>query len=266
MKAVLARWLGWALFRRAHVRRLHITGCSRSGTTMLHMAMTAFRGVHFYYEESVLAFPYLADRLEALKAFRAAGIPLAERKYYVTKRDHGWFRPGMLNDLMAHVRAENMGVVLMVRDPRDVMLSSHSGRGGIDDYVTPAHWHESALAGELLREKLADEPGFLVVRYEDMVSDPEGTAARLSTVFGLTLKADSPGFRAMAHNVAHSGKAFDEYLLEAVGTVRDLDPASVGKWRRVEGDPAAPLLADPDIAPVFRRFCAAHGYMADIET
>ena len=252
-----------SIFRQGGVKRLHIVGCSRSGTTMLHMAMTAFSGVQFHYEESETIVPLLAERLRALAAYRRAGIGRRDGRFFVTKRAAGWHHPRATERLTALAARENIGVILVVRDPRDVLLSSHDGRGGVADYVDAAHWRRSVEAGYRLTDALADAPtGFLIMRYEDMVAAPATSAARLRESFGLRPKTGSPGFHALAHNVANAGKAFDDYLLEAVGKVRDLDPASVGKWRRQETDPAAPLRSDPEIAALHARFCADHGYDA----
>ncbi|MGB7406210.1 MAG: sulfotransferase [Pacificimonas sp.] len=261
MKAAVGVGLGRALFRAANIRRLHIVGCSRSGTTMLHMAMTAFHAMHFYYEESALRFPMLRDRFEALSAYRHADVGWREPKIYVTKRAHRWYEPKGIDHLVRHVHAENMGVIMMIRDPRDVMLSSHSGRGGIENYVTPRHWRDSIVGGERLQSRLAKNRALMVLRYEDMVTDPEGTGRRFADQFGLKLRQGSPGFAAMKANVATTHKAFDEYLQEAVGEIRDLDPASVGKWRRrPHSDPAAALKNDNSIAPIYARFVKEHRY------
>ncbi|MHB9881091.1 sulfotransferase family protein [Pacificimonas sp. ICDLI1SI03] len=259
-----AAW-GRHLFARHNVRRLHIVGCSRSGTTMMHMAMTAFRGLHFHYEETSLDHPLLRDRLEALDAFRRAGLSRDEAKFYATKRNHGWFERQQLDRLIALTRSEGLGIILMVRDPRDVMLSSHSGRGGLPDYVSPGHWRRSIEGGAYLQDAMAGDPALLLLRYEDLAGAPDMVAQRLHDHFGLTVKPGSAGLGAMAANVASAPKEFDEYLLEAVGEIRDLDPASVGKWRRLSEDPAAPLMADAEIAPIFRRFCKRHDYAVHIE-
>ena len=71
-----------------------------------------------------------------------------------------------------------MGLILFVRDPRDVLCSRHSGASPDQAYVTPEHWHASIRAGEALFENLRD--------YEAKVVASERCGMR-STMSELTL-------------------------------------------------------------------------------
>src|SRR5258708_38753941 len=75
------------LFSVSGIEQIHIIGCSRSGTTLLHLAMACFANVVLSESESNVWFPYLLKRVDlALKHGRQPG-----RKFFVTKRDSGWW-------------------------------------------------------------------------------------------------------------------------------------------------------------------------------
>ena len=173
------------LFDVAGIERIHVIGCARSGTTLLQLAMACFSGVVLAEDESSPSHPFLGERARlAMKLGWRRG-----RKFYITKRDSGWYFPKHRDALQAVTRAENIGLILMVRDPRDVMLSRHVGSkmGPPEDaYVTPQRWYESILAGQHIFEVLADHPRKLVLRYEDLVNAPAEAERRLSECFGLS--------------------------------------------------------------------------------
>lgn len=96
-------------------------------------------------------------------------------------------------------------VVYLVRDPRDVCISYFHfrlrrfgpGEGPLDRHVA------RFLAGELdpfgrWRENVGswlgarrDDPGFLLVRYEDLVSEPARELRRIAAFLGLSEQADA---------------------------------------------------------------------------
>jgi hypothetical protein len=49
--------IGRALFALSGYERIHIIGCSRSGTTMLHLAMTCFQNTTISEEETEVEHP-----------------------------------------------------------------------------------------------------------------------------------------------------------------------------------------------------------------
>src|SRR5258707_14364116 len=99
-----AKWtLGRFLLAVAGVDRIHIIGCSRSGTTMLHVAMLCFREVELSEDEGEIEAPYFGKRLElALRsALRSRSIS------YVTKRSRGWMKPDHVQRLLETVQRDD---------------------------------------------------------------------------------------------------------------------------------------------------------------
>jgi hypothetical protein len=110
-------------------------------------------------------------------------------------------------------------VICMVRDPRDVVVSRH-GRVPDTYYVGLNEWKERYPAARRLRS----HPRVTLVRYEDLVSDPDAVQMHLMRWM--------PSLEKVA--------AFSEYHLRAkpseksslaLGGVRPVSAASVGRWR-----------------------------------
>src|SRR5438552_11969446 len=84
------------LFALSGMDRIHIVGCSRSGTTMLHLAMIRFANVILSETETDTFHPYLSERIRL-------GLQMGwrpGRKHYVTKREPGWFLTRNVDDLI----------------------------------------------------------------------------------------------------------------------------------------------------------------------
>lgn len=245
-----------ALFRALGVRQIHIIGCSRSGTTMLHAAMSAFEGVQLHPAETRAEQPTFSERVRAARRFRAAdgGGP----RVFVTKRAYAWIEPAQIQALVARARAERLGLIHIVRDPRDTLLSRHVSSAR-ERYVTPAHWRASIAAAEQVEAATKGRCSFLTIRYEDVVEQPRAVEEALARTFGLRLRPGAELDR-VADSLASSGAALSPYMAQNMQGVRNADRASIGKWRGSADDPEADLLADPDAAPLYRAFVRRHGY------
>ena len=254
MKPALGRWL----FRHDNIEQLHVIGCARSGTTMMHAAMTAFENVAVYSEESAPAFPTLRPRVEVSRAFRRRKIPVSAQKYFVTKRAWGWFEAPECELLLHRARRENVGLINMVRDPRDVLLSRHPNFERAR-FVSVDFWRRSIEGSEWLRERLEPHGRFVTVRYEDVVNDPRAVERALGDAFGLRLRPNASIDR-VEDSLKTSGETLDPAMAKAMHGVRNADSNSIGKWRTAADKPEEELLADPAAAPLFRDMVQRYGY------
>ncbi|MEM9058057.1 MAG: hypothetical protein AAGD86_11295, partial [Pseudomonadota bacterium] len=94
LRTALRGFVRRRLFPLFGVTRIHIVGCARSGTTMLHYAMLAFDGVHLSTTESdVMLDPGLGESLALLWRAATTRGPVC----YVTKRNYGWFEDDALS-------------------------------------------------------------------------------------------------------------------------------------------------------------------------
>jgi hypothetical protein len=252
IKAVLARFF----FSLARIDRLHIIGCSRSGTTMLHAGMVCFENVFLSAAETPIHFPYLAKRIEL--ALRIGSDP--GRKHYITKRNRGWFKPPNRAELIAQTRFENIGLIHIVRDPRDVFLSMHSGdKQSEKPYVTREHWYDSILAADTVFEELRDYPRKLVIRYEDVVREPSLAEERIATTFELRRDARALPMNRVKDNFERLDVQISSSFIGALNGLRNMDEKSIGRWRGEEDSVKTETLP-PEIRTRYLKFCEEHGY------
>jgi hypothetical protein len=246
------------LFSMAGVERIHIIGCSRSGTTMLHLAMGCFANVMLSEGETNPHYPFIGERVRI--ALRVGWRP--GRKFYITKRDSGWFKPKHRDVLIALTRLENIGLIYMVRDPRDVMLSRHAGskHGSPEEaYVTPQHWYESVTAGDYIFQALSSYPRKLLLRYEDLVTEPEKAEQRMVECFGLTQNPEALPIDRVKDNYERLKIAFGTDQIMALNGLRNMSASSIGRWRdHAEGNVMDG--APPAIREKLNAFYAEHGY------
>lgn len=139
------------------MKRLHIVGCPRSGTTLLMELMSScFENTgHCPHEISVFA-----------------PVPVDQGPYF-TKQ------PNDIKQLQ-HIfhRDPGLHVIYMGRDPRAVITSKH--RESPEQYFCNYRvWRECDLAAQRYQQ----HPRFLQLRYEDMVMEPDTMQAHIAQQF-----------------------------------------------------------------------------------
>jgi len=248
-----------ALFSLSGFDRIHIIGCSRSGTTMLHLAMACFSNVMLSGSETRIQNPYLRER--TILALRHGWRP--NRKHYVTKRAFGWFKPDQLDLLAQHTRFENIGLIHLVRDPRDVILSRHAGsksEAAGSAYVTDEHWYDSIAAADRLFEGLADHRRKLTLRYEDLVLDPLRAERQIADAFGLERNPKALPIDRVKDNFERLNIRFGREGIQALNGLRNMDSRSIARWR--QNPTTTPFeTGNSKIRARFEVFCAEHGYV-----
>jgi len=242
-----------ALFSLARIDRIHIIGCSRSGTTMLHLAMMCFQNVVLSEFETGINYPPLRKRAEL--ALRYGWRP--GRKHYVTKRLATWHHARQANELIERVRSEKIGLIQLVRDPRDVMLSRYPGSP--EPYVSGQHWYDSISAADRIFHELGSYPRKLTVRYEDLVLNSAHAGRTIESVFGLRQNPGAFPISQVKDNFEHLRVRFASFALRNLSGLRNMDANSIGKWRRESNAPGIDTFA-PHIHDRLMAFCAEHGY------
>ena len=208
--------------------RIFIVGCARSGTTLLRRLFHAFEDVE------------VVPREVTLDEFAAMESP--EGKTLVGKRTFDTIfsnclpvEEGRRQLKVLHVRPD-IRVLCIYRDGRDAVES--------ETRATPVRWYES-----MRQMRLAQDanllPGLATMKYEDMVSDPDGTQAGLANWFGLT-----PAHKWSEYPAFFSGDDHqDIYPPQPIGTHRVAK--DLKKYRRL----------DPWLAPRMDRMLRHLGYL-----
>ena len=135
------------------MHRIHIVGSSpRSGTTLLAEMMANCFRVHAEPKEAPI--------------YNRPTVPV---DVYVTKRPQD-----VLVSRFALRALPNLDVLCMVRDPRDVVVSVH--REDPDRYWASLKFWKT---WEPVVQRLQGRERFTIVRYEDLVRDPDGEQRKL---------------------------------------------------------------------------------------
>ena len=181
------------------MKRIHVTGCPRSGTTLLaEMMRTCFRCDGANEHETSVLNP----------------VP-AGATTWITKL------PGEL-DLLARLMPldDRLHAVYIERDPRSVITSIHSAAAGryATDYKSWSECHHKALT-------LAPESRFISLRYEELVRSPDKAQDALLAAFPWLEKKES---FANYHRAASASRE----SLVAMNGLRQVSTDRVDSWRK----------------------------------
>ncbi len=150
-----------------HIQRIYLMGCGRSGTWLLTALMSTFDSCQLVPKELPV---------------EAFGVIAPQQATLVLKRN-----------LTAYEAIERIPdpihIVYIIRHPFDVLTSVnpvHPGGPGTY-YITPARWLGETMALQYLKD--TQRPNTLVVRYEDLVQDPDRVQQQLAQHFKLGVKA-----------------------------------------------------------------------------
>ena len=181
------------------LKRLHITGCPRSGTTLLMEQMSACfeNDGHCEHELSIFA---TGGRSEGL---------------YFSKQP---------NDIkhLGHIfhRDDALYVIYVLRDPRSVITSKH-GAASNQYFCNYRVWRDCERAAA----NYLGHPRFLRLRYEELVADPDRVQAIIQAHFPFLVQR-------------HAFSEFEKFARpsnaseQALGGVRKVDRASLSKWQQ----------------------------------
>jgi hypothetical protein len=186
--------------------RTHILVCGyqRAGTTML-LAMLEY------------AHPKARRFGEETSGWRAATYAWRNHAVVVSKVPKDIFELDALQAFYA-ARKAKLRIIIMVRDPRDVLTSKMKGAGYGADIPGWRDYHE-----HYRRHKTA--PNAILVRYEDLVADPAAAQRKIDAFTG------EPSERPFAEFHTEERKDFDTFPLNGV---RPVDQNTVGRWGRPE--------------------------------
>lgn len=179
-------------------KQIHIVGCSpRSGTTLLHEAIITCFEIDAHYEHE--------KRFNHTRALR--GQTLVSKRPKDTQ-----FMPDVLK------LVPQFWVIYLLRDPRDVVVSKHARSAQY--YSNIRLWREQHNHAV----KMNDHPKFLLVKYEDLVQDPNRVQQEIMKRIPWLIKR---------HNFSdyHLHAEVSQSSASAMNGVRPITATSVGLWK-----------------------------------
>jgi hypothetical protein len=216
------------IINKANIKRVYIIGCSRSGTTMLHYAMIAFKNtILFDKETNIWSRPSISEVIDIYKE-------KCYQKYstfYVSKRHAEWWQDKELYKSIEYISRYRVYVINIIRDPRDVLSSRHP----YDKkryYVEPWMWEMSIKASDFLMKKLEYYKYKLTIKYEDVVLNPKVIEETLIKNLGLELRDNINSWHNLKDNLEKSG--LDHKMIPYMHKLRNFDRGSIGKWKNNE--------------------------------
>ena len=179
---------------------LHITGCRRSGTTLLFEMLAACceTNVSPIHEQSLFDCPHI-PRDQTYLSKKPSDITHAYRVF---------------------LRNPNLHLIYIQRDPRDVITSRHPTRSDIY-YASFSRWQRYQQAAQ----QFEGHPRFLKVRYESLVTHPNEVQQEILQQFNFLVTQHT--FEAF-HERANPSKQAEISL----NGLRAVNPNSIGNWRQ----------------------------------
>jgi hypothetical protein len=215
-------------------RRIYIMGCGRSGTTMLMSMMRCFAGTFVLIDH---------ERGGEDSIGRFATLDAPER-VHVIKRD-------AIAHQFAHLIPDCIDVLHIVRHPLDVLVSDLKLDKTWERYIKPDRWEQEMSS---LRA-LIDHRPMLVVRYEDLVADPDQVQAVIASGFNLRPSVPFSQF----HQAFEPAKI----IADTMNGIRAPSTGSIGRWSKTSDsvDYCRSLL--PEIRSQVEWVCERFGYDFD---
>jgi hypothetical protein len=185
-----------------YIHRIFIMGCGRSGTWLLTGIMATFKGVSVLYKEVPVEY---------------FGAVSSERNALVLKRN---FRS--YENVEAIPR--QITILHVIRHPFDVLTSHHpiaGQRTGQQYHITPGRWLGEMMALRWLME--SERPCTKIVRYEDLVTDPNRTQAEIGSFLKMDIETPATEY----HMVIQPPPE----MMQSMHGLRSPDVSSIGRWK-----------------------------------
>lgn len=200
-------WFG----RTALDRHVVICGFPRAGSTLLELMVACC-------VEDTWTWP------EEVPALTAAEDAHRNHRFVCTKYPRDISRVEEIRDWYRR-RTGAPHFVVTVRDPRAVLSSVHAGYPASRGYYCEPHrWREVWQA----LQRVHGDVDVTIVRFEDLVTDPDAVEARLRAAIGWNVVTP---FRDYLSELPRRRPRLDAMTLGALGGLRPPDPSALTRWR-----------------------------------
>jgi hypothetical protein len=185
------------------LKRIFVMGCGRSGTWLLTGIMATFKDVSILYKEVPVEY---------------FGLLSSERSAVVLKRN-----------FISYETIETIPlpitILSIVRHPFDVLTSHHPIRSR-QYHITPGRWLGETMALRWLIE--SKRPCTKIVRYEDLVGDPNRTQMEIGLLLDMQIATPA--------NEYHKVFKPSSQVMQAMHGLRPPEVNSINRWK---SDPEA---------------------------
>ena len=151
------------------IKKIYITGCAKTGTTLLFWLFRAFEANHVSKPEVFIqTFVQLAE--------------LSESNVFVGKRrgktilSCDGIKPNNIEKQLRIIKENDIKIINVIRDGRDVVLSNNN-------YVSTQRWISCMKQRRQFGKYIKCE-----IKYEDLIANPDTMQLRIAHKFGLTIK------------------------------------------------------------------------------
>lgn len=206
-------------------KRILVRGCPRSGNTMLYAMLsscfegvTQLKGEHIPIEARISNY----DKVTIAKYPR----PVSKRilgDEYDASRDFLTTPP------------EDALLIFIVRDPRDALMSKHGSFGSEPFLKSASAWF--SVIEEI--QKIKDRHNVLVLRYEDIIADPDSIQRKIAHLSGLKMSGTFSNFNEM---VKTSGAQLTKHNLGELNGLRPVDSSRVFAYRNEPREVVQPIV------------------------
>ena len=198
-----------------------ITGCARSGTTLLLRLMKGFLSLNVVDDIEVhpnqINKYSKAEKSTVIKCPQGASNPNIDFRPF-PNIDFGPFWLKFVKTSFLHYYVESLKVIICVRDGRDVLTSYHYLKPN-EYWVKPKRWIKAVHRMLPLR----NHANVLIVKYENLVKQPHEEMNRIGKFLKLSFAHDW---------IENFYKEIppDLWMTLPLNSVRPIDQKSVGRW------------------------------------
>lgn len=213
------------------MKKIYISGCARSGTTLLLRLFYAF--------ESTVVIPseINVEQFVNMGKFVSGNSNLIGKRTFDTIFSNKIDIGQEVNQLKS-LKANDVKIIVIIRDGRDVIESG---------YTEPERWMSSL---DQVRRYESDID--LIIKYEDLVKDPDKIQNVISEKFGLKIKDQFKSYPDFVpkegfEHAKSSGKAYDP---------RPIDTSNIGKNPELYK-----TKCQQNIIPIFEKYLRKFEYL-----
>ena len=191
-----------------------ITGCARTGTSLLTLLMIGFVKLQVYKEQElnpVYVTPSLKPR-SVIKYPQGRVTPLADFGLPVKNKNNEIY-------FLKHY-LPSWQVIICVRDAKDILVSHHPMYPEREYYVSPERCR-FALERDIA---VMHHPNVLLVYYEQLVREPENTMKQVA-------KFVREKYDFSYINKFYQNQDYSKEMIKALNGIRPIDSSGIGRWR-----------------------------------